>query len=99
MRSTLSFEPEVHRLVLKAMHDNQTSFKATVNEAIRRGLSNTSNQRPPFVVKAARMGLLGGIDPQGMNRLLDDLLSDDTLDRLACSAESVTSREAARQTS
>lgn len=83
MRSTLSFEPEVHRLVLKAMHDNQTSFKATVNEAIRRGLNNPARQSTPFEVKASPLGLLGGVDPAGMNRLLDDLLAEDALEKLA----------------
>ena len=87
MRSTLSFEPEVHRLVVKAMHDNQTSFKATVNDAIRRGLSNAARPSTPFVVKAKRMGLLGGIDPAGMHRLLDDLLAEDALASLARSTQ------------
>lgn len=43
---------------------------------------------PPFVVKAERMELLGGIDPQCINRLLDDLLAEDALERLTRSAES-----------
>jgi hypothetical protein len=86
MRSTLSFEPEVHRLVLKAMRDNQASFKATVNDAIRRGLSSTKPQNTPFVVKSSSMGLMNGFDPNGMNRLLDDLFVEDALEKLARSA-------------
>jgi hypothetical protein len=83
MRSTISFDPEVHRLVVKAMKDNSASFKDTVNEAIRRGLAKPARgDANTLVLKTFALGLLPGYDPSGLNRLLDEQLSEDAAEKL-----------------
>jgi len=83
MRTTISFDPEVYRLVLKAMKDGSASFKDTVNEAIRRGLTKPVRANTnTLVLKSFALGLLPGYDANGLNRLLDDELSDDAAENL-----------------
>lgn len=74
MRTTVTLDPDVVHLVRQAMHRSRHSFKQTLNDAIRSGLS----KRPPakakrFVVRARAMGLRAGIDPASFNKLADDL--------------------------
>lgn len=38
MRTTITLDPDVEALVVKAMEERGLGFKAAVNEAIRRGL-------------------------------------------------------------
>lgn len=74
MRTTVTLDPDVQRLLRDAMHKSRRSFKETLNGALRAALASRSPQsRPPFVVKARPMGLRPGIDPAGFNRLVDDL--------------------------
>lgn len=78
MRSTITLEPDVQRLVERAMGRNKASFKDTVNAAIRRGLSEPKRAAVAAIeLPVFRLGLMPGIDPQRMNAALDDALSDD----------------------
>ncbi len=58
-----------------AMHRSRKSFKATLNAALRTGLSGKPTQTKPqrFIIKARPLGLRNGIDPAGFNQLADDL--------------------------
>lgn len=40
MRTTITLDPDVEALVTKAMRERGLSFKAAVNEALRRGLTD-----------------------------------------------------------
>ena len=53
------------------MHRSRQSFKATLNSALRLGLTARPVQarRANFVVKARAMGLRPGIDPSSLNPL------------------------------
>lgn len=82
MRSTITLEPDVQRLVERAMGRDKASFKATVNAAIRRGLSEPRSSLVEVDVPAFRLGLLPGIDPMRLNAALDDALSEDASDAL-----------------
>jgi len=75
MRTTVTLDGDVARLVRDAMHRSRRSFKETLNAAVRDGLSREPEQRKrlPFVVKAKPMGLRPGIDPASLNQLADDL--------------------------
>jgi hypothetical protein len=75
VRTTLTLEPDVERLLREAARREQKSFKQVVNEAIRRGLASPlpDGQRPRYVVSPHRTRLRAGIDPSELNRLLDDL--------------------------
>lgn len=82
MRSTITLEPDVQRLVERAMRREKASFKETVNVAIRAGLSEPQRSAVAVDVPVYRLGLLPGIDPMRLNVALDDALSEDAADRL-----------------
>ena len=76
MRTTVTLDADVEQLLRDAMHENRQSFKETLNQAIRTGLSRSDGYRPedaPFVIRARRMGLRAGIDPGRLNELADEL--------------------------
>jgi hypothetical protein len=57
------------------MHRSRSSFKQTLNAAIRAGLGRKTPPatRRPFVLKARSLGLRTGLDPAGFNKLADAL--------------------------
>lgn len=75
MRTTVTLDRDVERLLREAMHRTRRSFKETLNAAVRQGLGATTARTrvAPFVVQARPMGLRAGIDPTGLNKLADDL--------------------------
>ena len=81
MRTTVTLDPEVNRLIEAAMHRERKSFKQTVNDAIKRGLAPERNRgtRAPFRVVAHRARLLPGVDRRAFNRLADKLEDEATL--------------------
>ena len=72
MRTTVTLDPDTHRLVLRAMRERGGTFKEVVNAAIRRGLLMTASARPPFVVTARSMGLRV-TDPRALRALDEDV--------------------------
>jgi hypothetical protein len=81
MRTTVTLDKDVERMLRSAMHRSRQSFKATLNSALRLGLTAKPVQarRPRFVVKARPMGLRPGIDPSSLNRLADELEADSVM--------------------
>lgn len=75
MRTTVTLDTDVERLLRAAMHRHRRSFKDTLNIAIRTGLagSHKNAASAPFEVKARPMGLKAGIDPASLNKLTDNL--------------------------
>jgi hypothetical protein len=76
MRTTLTLEDDLARQLQKIARSMDKSFKAVVNETIRRGLS--LGEPPPddqerFVVLARACGFRTGVDPTKLNQLYDDL--------------------------
>jgi len=78
MRTTVTIDQDVARMLREAMHRSRQTFKQTLNAAVRAGLSarRSAARGVPFVVKARPLGLRPGIDPAGLNRLADDLEID-----------------------
>lgn len=78
MRTTVTLDDDVERMLRDEMHRSRKSFKETLNTALRLGLNAKSGRGKPkkFLVKAKPMGLRAGIDPAGFNRLADDLEVD-----------------------
>ena len=78
MRTTVTLDKDVERLLRDAMHRSRLSFKEALNTALRTSLAGKTarSRRVPFVVKARPMGLRPGIDPVSFNRLADDLEVD-----------------------
>lgn len=85
MRTTVTLDKDVERVLREAMHRSRKSFKATLNDALRAGLGGkaVAANRVPFVVNARPLGLRAGIDPAGFNKLADELEADAFLERHA----------------
>jgi hypothetical protein len=54
MRTTVTLDPDVDQLLRRAMRDRGTTFRDTVNEAIRSGLR--AHKVPPFRQKTVSLG-------------------------------------------
>ena len=78
MRTTVTLDPEVARLLRESMRRHGLSFKQTLNRAVLDGLSGPEDgtEEPPFEVHSSSMRLRAGLDPAALNRLGDDLEAD-----------------------
>jgi lipid-binding SYLF domain-containing protein len=83
VRTTVTIEPDVERLLKEAVRRSGSSFKDVLNRAIREGLAGSSRtvMAKPFTVRAREMGLRAGIDAGALNRLADELEVEDFLER------------------
>ncbi len=75
MRTTLTLDPDVVKLLEEEVHRRRRPYKQVVNEAIRRGLSPGTARRPSkrYRVTPHEARLLPGLDRVGFNRLADEL--------------------------
>ena len=75
MRTTVTLESDVERLIREKMHRSRKSFKKTLNDAVRQALMSETKlvKKTRFVVKARPMGMIPGIDPASLNDLDTDL--------------------------
>jgi hypothetical protein len=75
MRTTLTLDPDVARLLREEAHRQRRPFKDVVNEAIRRGLAPAPSARRlgRFRVRPHKTTLRPGIDAGALNRLVDEL--------------------------
>ncbi|MEI6396396.1 MAG: antitoxin [Verrucomicrobiota bacterium] len=78
MRTTVTLDEDVERLLREPTHRSRSSFKETLNQAIRTGLGRSPGKasRAPFIVNAKPLGLRSGLDPADLNKLADDLEVD-----------------------
>ena len=78
MRTTVTLEKDVERILRDAMHRSRKSFKQTLNAAVRAGLGGKSikAEATQFIIKARPLVLRSGIDPAGFNKLADELEVD-----------------------
>jgi hypothetical protein len=82
MRTTVTLDRDVERMLREAMHRSRGGFKQTLNAAIRAGLGQKATRaRRPFVLRARPLGLRAGLDPAGFNKLADDLEVDAFLEK------------------
>lgn len=75
MRTTLTLDPDVARLIEAEVHRARKPIKQVVNDALRRGLSGgpPSGRRKPYRVQPHVASLLPGIDRTRLNALADEL--------------------------
>jgi hypothetical protein len=75
MRTTLTLDPDVAKLVDDEVHRTRRPLKTVVNEALRRGLAGMQQgrSRPRFKVEPHRSALRPGFDLGGFNKLVDEL--------------------------
>ena len=77
-RTTLTLDADVAASLDEAAHRQRKPFRQVVNEAIRRGLSagtsgRTARLKPYRIVPHNDGGLMPGIDPLHLNRLVGEL--------------------------
>lgn len=75
MRTTLTLDPDVARMLEEEAHRQRKPFKQVVNEAIRRGLAPRAASRkvPRYRVRPHKTSLRPGIDAGSFNKLVDEL--------------------------
>ena len=76
MRTTLTLDDDLAEALNRAARLSGRSFKAVVNETLRRGLAQSGSDAAglePFVVEPQSCGWMPGIDPLKLNQLLDGL--------------------------
>jgi hypothetical protein len=75
MRTTLTLDPDVERVLAAATHHERRAFKDVVNDAIGRGLTNTpsKSRSAPKLPPAHHTGLRPGFDMARFNALVDEL--------------------------
>ena len=81
MRTTVTLEPDTDAAIRRLMRSRRLSFKAAVNEAIRRGLAPVPDAEPPGTI-AVSMGT-AAIDLDKALRLASQLEDDELLRKLA----------------
>lgn len=74
MRTTLTLDSDVARMVNEEVHRVRRPFKEVVNDALRRGLSSPQAQRRQkrYRVRPHVARLLPGIDRARLNALADE---------------------------
>jgi hypothetical protein len=74
MRTTVTLDPDVEKLLRDAMARSKRSFKQVLNDAVRRGLEGRGGQpEPRFEVRSRPMSLRPGLDPTRPRDLDDEL--------------------------
>lgn len=75
MRTTVTLDRDVERILRETAARTHRPFKKVLNDTLRAGIEQFSGtgQVEPFVLKARQMGLRAGYDPAGFNQLADDL--------------------------
>lgn len=83
MRTTVTLEPDVARSIKELAHRRRASFKATLNDVLRRGLAPHEGKAEPrerFIVEPHAGGFRPGIDVDKLNQLVDELETADFVD-------------------
>lgn len=73
MRTTLTIDPDVEKLLEQEAQRSRKPFKQVVNEALRRGLTRAPQRSRKVVLKVHDSRLLPGYDPSSFNSLADEL--------------------------
>ena len=84
MRTTLTLDRDVAEGLAKEMQRSRRGLKATINDALRRGLrlGMRAPKLPPFKVRPQALGVKPGIDLDRMNQLVDELDAEERVRKL-----------------
>ena len=84
MRTTLTLEPDVARMIEEEAHRQHKPIKQVVNEALRRGLAPqvSARTRKRFRVNPHKTGLRPGIDGVSFNQLVDELEDEAVVEKV-----------------
>ena len=81
MRTTITLDPDVDQLLRRVMRDRGTSFRDTVNDAIRSGLR--AHKVPRFRQKTLSLGLNPNINWDKALQIASDLEDEEILRKMA----------------
>lgn len=73
MRTTLTLDDDVARLIEEEVHRTRSSVKQVVNDAVRAALAPRPARSAPYRVRAHHATLAPGLDLAGFNKLADEL--------------------------
>jgi hypothetical protein len=73
MRTTLTIDPDVGKLLEQEVQRSRKPFKQVVNEALRRGLTRSPQRSRKVLIKVHDSRILPGYDPSSFNSLADEL--------------------------
>jgi hypothetical protein len=73
MRTTLTIDPDVEKLLEQETQRSRKPFKQVVNEALRRGLTRPTVRPRKVTLKVHDSRLRPGYDPSSFNSLADEL--------------------------
>lgn len=80
MRTTLTLDDDVARLVDDAVHRERRSMKDVINDALRTALAPPVSREQPYRLTPHESAVRPGFDPAGFNRLADELEDGAILD-------------------
>ena len=80
MRTTLTLDDDVARLVAEATHREKRSTKAVVNDALRRALAPQESR--PYSARVFEADLIPGVDAGRLNQLADELEDEASIEKL-----------------
>lgn len=73
MRTTLTLDDDVARLVEEAVHRERRPMKQVVNDALRRALTPAGVRDQRYELIPHQSAVRPGFDPAGFNQLADEL--------------------------
>jgi hypothetical protein len=87
MRTTLTLDPDVARMIEEEAHRQHKPIKQIVNEALRRGLAPQASARTRrrFRVDPHKATLRPGIDAASFNQLVDEFEDEAVIEKLRAS--------------
>ncbi|MDX2012763.1 MAG: hypothetical protein SFW67_21365 [Myxococcaceae bacterium] len=81
MRTTLTLDDDLVARLKDEVHRRRVPFRDVVNDAIRRGLGG-NRKKKRVKVRTFKTTLRPGFDPNGFNRLVDELEDEAFLAKL-----------------
>lgn len=73
MRTTLTLDDDVARLVQEAIHREHRPMKQIVNDALRQALAPRAPRQEPYHLTPHESAVRPGFDLAGLNQLADEL--------------------------
>ena len=85
MRTTLTIDADVERLLQRELRRTNRSMKTVVNDALRAGLRSQGkpSRARRFKVEPHAFGFKPGVDVDRLNQLVDEMEAEETARKLA----------------
>jgi Arc/MetJ-type ribon-helix-helix transcriptional regulator len=80
MRTTLTLDSDVVRLIKDAVRRERRSSKEVINDALRRALRTGVSTSEPYRLTPHDSALRPGLELSGFNKLADELEDEEILD-------------------